>query len=445
MSLKKHIRQGRKHQAEGSFEKAIYEFQQGLSIQNDNFECLVGLGRALFSQQRYREALAYLEKARTAAPYDTQVFHGIAECYFQLGLFTRSIEYYNKILILSASSITYFNKGLLCLNLGKFSEMGECFAKAAGEDDNELSTRSYLGFALLFTGKAAAGYKEFRYVLKLTKHINKYTVLARAGLYTEHYSETIKKRKQILQQSLKANLTAGLITLISAYDDALSPQERLRPYLPSLDVEEIIEVYYMLGIAFRTMGEYSLAHEFFIKALTEEQNNNFLFSEMMLAIYFHIAFTYQKQHKNELAIKTLEEAHSYCTVENEDILNLIKELEDKRLLTVSPSSPHSPLDARRKQAPVKLYIPPDHQKSTDRSNHSSPSSSPVSSTPSSERKDSAKNLAPETSPRSDALDSISVPKTLVTAKKSRFFQPTPLSIVLNKEERKATPSRCLVM
>lgn len=489
--LKRCRRKGHTAFKEKKFNEAAKYFKRGLKFDEFDFDCLAGLGYVYIKKKQFIEALQQFQAALAINPYADQLYSPIAHCYFQLGLFSRSIEYYTLSLKTESSETSsYESKGFASLSLGNYLQMRKCFAEILEIEPENNEARCYYSLALILTNQNKEACRHLNYYLQQPRRrVTKFSVLAKLEIYIIFYP--------FLPLHQNFHLPIPIIDLILKYDDTLL-QENDLPRVPTFIYQENpvadiallkpieqAEVHYLLGTAYRTIGEFALTHESFVQALLALDDAKTSFSELSLSIHMQIAFTYQKQHRIELAIKTLKEVNDYCAIENEDVLQLIKNLESKRMLA-TPSKSHTPLQIIKNPNSL-LFIPkekksdntvhaispqeadsfresflhsPDSNSSTAttaRSMINSPSESPVaispSSSPISERKRistqplPALNLAPPSMP--NALNQVQPPRTLAIANQSGLFKPSPFIINLNAPEVKITTpptkSRCVIL
>jgi tetratricopeptide (TPR) repeat protein len=505
------IKNAKKARIGNDLNRAEYYYKEGLKINEHDSVCLFELAHVLHDKKQYVASLNQFKKAISIHSYETEAFSTIADCYFQLGLFSRAIDYFNLSLNYDTEDIfSYFKKGLANLSLGNFLQANYSFREILGIELDHHNARCYYGFSLILLNQKKNASLQLNFYLRNAYQVNKYWALARAGMLVI-YNSYVKRKKQLRKE---LRLPRGLINLIVNYDgflesglpeppDFVFDENFIEQDMAMLRKNEGIELLYMLGIAYSSIHEYSLAHENFIKALSELDEGSQNFSKTSLAIYIHLALVYQKQHKVEIAIKTLKEASNYCLIENEDLFRIINNMESKRML-VPPPGTHSPLENQNKIR-LNLFIPKEKKSdnsihvispaeaqtffearekkldpsseplesfrstaTTDSSNassnlsspsalsptSSSPSNlSPGSSSPTNERKRANNLLLPSynqaTVPPSNGVPNTElVPQTLAISHQSSLFKTTPFVINLNASEMKAATDskkkRCVI-
>ena len=81
----------------GHYDEAIGFFKEHIELKPESSGGLAGLGFAYFQKEDWNSALQYYERAKDLSSTVDTLFY-LAEIYFELGQYERSISYYNVIL-----------------------------------------------------------------------------------------------------------------------------------------------------------------------------------------------------------------------------------------------------------------------------------------------------------------------------------------------------------
>ena len=102
-----------------------------MKTMNEQAQELLEQGKVLYSLDKYREAIAYFQKAMEADRYCEEVYENLSMCYIMLDEYDKAREILNQYLLLNKKSgAAYFHLGNIALLEGRADEAKACYSKA---------------------------------------------------------------------------------------------------------------------------------------------------------------------------------------------------------------------------------------------------------------------------------------------------------------------------
>lgn len=155
---------------------AISKFQEGITLDENCFDCYNNLGFVYIQQKQYDQAEAAYKKVTELAPDDAAAYNGLANIYNAQRKFDLAAEASAKAAQLAGTAAAaggaggaevHFNQGVILWNAGKVVEAKEAFQAAIAADANHAESHYQLGMALVNEGDLKGAATEFQTYLKL--------------------------------------------------------------------------------------------------------------------------------------------------------------------------------------------------------------------------------------------------------------------------------------
>lgn len=146
---------------------------EGLRMAEEK-ECLgeIFYFRAQFEiiNERFGEAIVYLEKAIQANPFDGAAYNDIALCRVELGMVDGVLELFDKGIEVEPDYATiHHNKGWFLNNLGQHEEALKCLGRAIELEPDRAVTYENMAYAYESLGRVEEALKNYKKVLKLIR------------------------------------------------------------------------------------------------------------------------------------------------------------------------------------------------------------------------------------------------------------------------------------
>jgi Flp pilus assembly protein TadD len=178
-------------------------FRHALAVTENNEIAEHGAAKALLEQERFDEALPYLDRAVALNPRNPESLYHLGVVYQNLGRTDAAMAQYTLATEVDpAYSRAYNNLGVLLLGAGRLQEAEQAIAKAVETDPQNREALENYGGALVAVGKYAEAEAHLRPLLRESPddaflHNNLAVALAAQGKYEDaraHYETALRLR-----------------------------------------------------------------------------------------------------------------------------------------------------------------------------------------------------------------------------------------------------------
>lgn len=165
-----------------------------LKNEPNNLEALANLGKALYDQGNFKEAIIYFKQALEIAPQDTWILFHAALSYSNISDLDQAITHYKKFLAIEPENTNVlYNLALMYSGKKDFSEAEDVYRKLLEIKSTDLSAWLNLGNVLDFQNKSEEAIKAYREaVVRDPTYIKAYYNL---GLLLEKIGENTEAEK----------------------------------------------------------------------------------------------------------------------------------------------------------------------------------------------------------------------------------------------------------
>jgi len=290
--------------------KAIPFLLNGLRIERDNADCLLGLFYAHAMMDQVKKGGKFLLKAQKHHPYNELIWSALIWYYTEINNPQKAILCFEEAVKISPDNPeTFRNAGMAYERLGRSEDAQKCYRMALEISPAFEETRDLLADHLIFINKADEAVKLYEEALKDSpKSIWLMSKLVFCFSQNDQLDKAAAAAKKTI--SLYPNSLIGYIDLAYVHLNSDRVEDAILMAQKAINVAPIdTEGYRVMGIALSEKDDFEGAEEYFAKAITLDPEN----TEALRDYYNHLRNAGKYEEMIEIVNKVIKLEHPSCT------------------------------------------------------------------------------------------------------------------------------------
>ncbi|MCL2688330.1 MAG: tetratricopeptide repeat protein [Chitinispirillia bacterium] len=297
--------------AEQNMPRAAIRFLlNGLRIERDNVDCLLGLFYAHAMMDQVKKGGKFLLKAQKHHPYNELVWSALIWYYTEINNPQKAIFCFEEAVKINQDNPeTFRNAGIAYSQLGRFEDMQKCYQKTLDINPAFEEARDLLADHFIFINKADEAVKLYDEALKNSpKNIHLMSKLVFCFSQNNQLDKATAAAKKTI--SLYPNSLIGYIDLAYVHLNTERIEDAIIMAQKAINVAPIdTEGYRVMGIALSEKNDFEGAEKYFEKAITLDPEN----IEALRDYYHHLRNADKYEEMIAIVNKVIELEHPYCT------------------------------------------------------------------------------------------------------------------------------------
>ena len=289
---------------------AIPFLLDGLRIERDNVDCLLGLFYAHAMMDQVKKGGKFILKAQKHHPCNELVWSALIWYYTEINNPQKAILCFEEAVKISRDNPeTFRNAGMAYNQLGRFEDARKCYLIALEINPAFDEARDLLADHFIFINEAQEAVKLYEEALKNSpKNIHLMSKLVFCFSQNDQLDKAAAAAKKTI--TLYPNSLIGYIDLAYVHLNTDRIEDAVAMAQKAINVAPIdTEGYRVMGIALSEKDDFEGAEEYFAKAITLDPEN----IEALRDYYHHLRNAGKYGEMINVVDKVIKLEHPYCT------------------------------------------------------------------------------------------------------------------------------------
>jgi len=298
------------HTDRGEPTKAFPYLQEGLQLDRDNLDCLLGTFYAYSQTRQLDKGAPFLMRAEQVQPQNEAVLSSLIWYHAEINRYDIAVQYFEKARQrVVENPETFRNAGIAFQRLRRYAEAESCFRAALGINPAFEDARDLLSDTYLMMGEPEKAVQVYRdHLEKFPNHVRSLSRLVFCLCQNELYEEAVvEARKAIVRYP---NSAVGYVDLAYVYLNMDEVDKALDIANKALDIAPLdAEAYRLRGILLSEKEDDDGAEREFGRALELDPNN----VEIKRDYYHHLRNVGNFDQMEKTVNSVIEDEYPYCT------------------------------------------------------------------------------------------------------------------------------------